>query len=499
MSKSFNKSVRTICGQLARFAITRNGFLTLTAAVMTLFGSTASRADFFDWRQATAPINGAYTPVIALTNSNVAVVQAFLTAHPGIHAIKIDSGVVLTQATINTIYNGFTIKYTFADFEGPNAVAQTTTLVGQIATTSTGANVAAGTAFIGNYALAPIPGVDPTGPGNSTYAAGNSGVNPFTTSTDFRNTGVNMATESLYPGEASFRNPVNNNSSAPNIRSAMFTLPIQRLSIATQNLGINQINFPYVSRFNNFANPTLSNTTRPRTDASGNQPAFDTSLPITSTVNGVTTTSNANSAGQLLSRNDFQALIAHYRMRGAAGYQLLDPGVVDYAGPGSTVAQNVTAYEGDALAGWNNSVIGGVLGGTNGRVATLPSVITFNSVKQTMEQAGVVWSAVTNDLSSTSGPAELAILISNLSPTAGTVAFNTRINGATLSYTAGVPAGGHQLLKFSRNNSGLWGSPTVNAPVFNDPSVAMASRDGIGIPEPTSLSLLGIGASRRST
>ena len=49
------------------------------------------------------------------------------------------------------------------------------------------------------------------------------GPNPFSSITDFRNSGVNMSAEQLYPGDASFRNPISLNSTAPNIRSALFT------------------------------------------------------------------------------------------------------------------------------------------------------------------------------------------------------------------------------------------------------------------------------------
>jgi hypothetical protein len=287
---------------------------------------------------------------------------------------------------------------------------------------------------------------------------------------------VNMATEALYPGDASFRNPVNGNSTAPNIRSAMFTLPIERLTLASQNIGVGQAHIPYITRFNNFANGSLSNGTVPRTDGvAGNQPAFNTSGAA---INGQAV------AGQLLSRDDFQALVLHYKMRGASSYQLLDPGVQGYT---------VSDYENDAQAGWNNNLVNGVLGGINGRVATMPNIVTFNGKLQTAEQAGVIWSAVTNDgptavVGSNEG---LAILVSNLSQVAGTVSFNTRINGATLTATSPtLAAGSHMILRFTK--SGAFWSSMVSAPAFNDP--ALASRDGIGIPEPTSLGLLGIGA-----
>lgn len=453
--------------------VTKRWAAAIVAAALAVGSVSSARAeDFFDWNAVNTPVNPAYVQTSPLTDANVAQVAAFLAAQNAAGkttAVQVRAGVILSNATINTIFNNpaVPVKYVFADYEGTQAITGaipgTTTLVSQLAGTNFGTRKAAGTSFIGNYALAPIPS-DPTQHATSTFFAGNSPTNPYGTATDFRNTGVNMSNESLYPGDGSFRNPVNGDSTAPNIRSALFTLPIQRLSIATQNLGAGQPHIPYISRFNNFANPSLQN------------------VGTTFTTSGPNIGTNAV-AGQLLSRDDFQALVLHYKMRGATSYQLLDPGVVGY-----TVAQ----YEADGQAGWNDTQSGGlvntVLQGPNGRVATLPTTITFNGTRKTIEDAGVVWSAVTNDSAASPG---LAILVSNLSNTAGTVSFNTRINGATLSYTSNsLAAGAHAILRFTKSG-GTWGTPLADT-AFNDP--ALASRDGVGIPEPTALTLLGIGA-----
>lgn len=444
----------------------------VAAALAVGTGSSVMADDFFDWNAQNTPVNSAYVQTMPLSDGNAAAVAAFLasqTAAGKTTAVQVRAGTLLSAATINTIFNNalVPVKYVFADYEGNQAItgsiAGTTTLVAQLAGTNFGTRKAAGTSFIGNYAIAPMP-ADPTQHATSTFFAGNSPTNPYATATDFRNTGVNMSNETLYPGDGSFRNPVNGDSTAPNIRSALFTLPIQRLSIASQNLGVGQPHIPYISRFNNFANPSFQNVGT----------TFTTSGPAIG-ANPV--------AGQLLSRDDFQSLVLHYKMRGATSYQLLDPGVVGY-----TVAQ----YEADGQAGWNDTQSGGlvntVLHGLNGRVATLPTTITFNGVKKTIEDAGVVWSAVTNDSVGSPG---LAILVSNLSNTPGAVSFNTRINGATLSYTSNsLAAGGHTILRFTKSG-GTWGSPLADT-AFNDP--ALASRDGVGIPEPTALTLLGIGA-----
>jgi hypothetical protein len=92
-----------------------------------------------------------------------------------------------------------------------------------------------------------------------------------------------------------------------------------------------------------------------------------------------------------------------------------------------------------------------------------------------------------------SGLPELAVLVSNMSEAAHTVTFATSINGKVLSYTTpSLGAGTHTLLRFTRSATSSFWQPLDQTAEFNDGS--LSSRDGVGIPEPASLSLLGLGA-----
>ena len=398
-------------------------------------------------------------------------------------------------SNLQAIFQAFDVKYVFSDFEGTNTVSDTTTLVNLIKAqsysgTSYTTRMGNGTTRVGNFGIASIPN-DTTRPLGPNYVSGNSGTNPFANSTDFVSTGVNMNTEVLYPGDASFRNPANGNLIVgPNagVLSSLFIMPLLRMTQASANSSPNIAHVPFVSRFNNWTNPALQNT------ATG----------LTAVVNGSTvpiigyqqTTGGPNGAygngGQLMSRGDFQALMLHYRMRGASGYQLLDPGVVGYS---------VTNMQADALAGFNDTYSNGgsglvqqILAGPNARQANMPTVVTFNAVKQLASTAGVIWSAVTND--SAPGTPALAILISNLSNVNGSVSLSTiRFNGSVIlpiDANISINAGQHKIIQFTKSG-GLWTVAATDS-VFDESIAALSDRNGIGIPEPTSLAVIGIGA-----
>jgi hypothetical protein len=452
------------------------------AAAAALFGAgnafaqAPSGNQFFDWNLTSAaqPNPSGYIPAPFLNNSNVTDVRTYLTQA---QAANVPLAVKVTQplsASAAQIFKDFPVKYVFADFEPApdrpgytnDVVANTTALVQQVRTSGTSAN-----AFVGNFNLSTLAG-DPTMKSNPTTGV-DPRVGPYAiqsyTLDQYRSTGVNMANEQLYPGQSDWRSPANTppDSTAPNLRSSFFTLPIERLSFVSNNVAPGNQHIPYVARFNNWGNPALDSDANPANGFAFNNPTHD----------------------QLLSRNDFSALMLHYRMRGAGGFHLLEPGVIGY-----TQQQ----FEQDAANGWNLAAANGAggFGGANATPLTFGTAIQVlsdplnpaSAVSETFEQAGVAYSGVTNG-SNAADPSKMTILLSNLSQTDRTVLLPSRIAGGVLANNSvAIAAGSHRLLQFTKSGS-TWNLDS-NSSVFDDP--ALNSRDGVGVPEPASISLLSL-------
>jgi hypothetical protein len=369
-----------------------------------------------------------------LSDANVAQVDQWLATQSGPKVIKIPSDV--SAATVSAIYNKYKIDYTFADIEGVNDTARVTALVNQIkASTATGPAIAANKAYVGNFNFQPLF-KDPTAPGAPTY-----GYAQYTSA------GLNMATEALYPGSPGYRNPASGDSDAPNVRSALFTLPIARLSMTTASLPGTHAHIPYVNRFNNWGNSALD------TDHdSSNGYQFVTS-------------------NQLPSRGDFQAQIPHYRRRGANGVHGLDGGVVGY-----TPEQ----FESDIQTGWSGTpVVNDVMSDPKVRLATLDTVIKADGLVQSIEHAGVVVSGAFS-----AAKAKLVVLVSNLDEKPHKVELPNVIGGKQVSGEFLIAAGSHQILQFGATGS-KWDLQSI-ASAFRDDN-----RSGVGVPEPTALAFAG--------
>jgi hypothetical protein len=436
--------------------------LKVVAAAVALFASgQAGAQQLFDWTS--DPVIGpavpaGYTPAPFIPKGNDAAVVSTLAPNP-VRAVKVFND--LTPATVGTIFGGLPIHYTFSDFEGAGSVARTAALNAQIrGSAATGPLINTNQAWHGNFDFSPLTN-DSTRPG---------GIAPHGFS-DYSAAGLNMANENLYPGNASFRSPLSGNSNAPNLRSSMFTLPVTRLSLTSASIPAGNKHIPYVTRFNNVGNAAFVNGVAP-----SGQPAF-----IFDAAHGT--------AGQLLSRGDFSALIAHYRARGADGVHVLDGGVVGY-----TPAQ----YNQDVSDGWHFAPFETIFNGGGAHVATLDTVARVDGVTQTLEASGVVFSGVYS-LTQAGGAGKLALLVSNLDDTSHTLSILNKIGGKSIPGSVTVLAGQHKLLDFTGSGSQWQLLNTGGTPVFVD-----NNRDGVGVPEPTMLgglalvTCLGLGRRRKA-
>src|SRR5260221_11736559 len=110
-----------------------------------LCAAATARADNFSWLNTGASTTPGVTGSIFLRDNNVAAVDRYLATQTD-RAVTIDAN--NSPATINGIYDKYKIDYTFVDYETPDAVVKTASLVNQIkASTATGPAFAANKAF----------------------------------------------------------------------------------------------------------------------------------------------------------------------------------------------------------------------------------------------------------------------------------------------------------------------------------------------------------------
>jgi len=460
-------------------------FAAVVAGSSLSYGQAVPSHGFFDWG-----VNTTGTPDFTaspfLDNSNAASVAATLSASQGAGqplALKVREP--LTNPASIAIFDNFKVQYVFCDFEDTQAVGRTRAVADLVLNSSQSQG-----AFVGNFNFYPRSGNDgsrpPTVVSNAPFQ--NSFQNrPFNSQYQDSHgqkpgaVGKGMSNPSLYAGSPDYRSASQANS--PNIRSALFTLPIVRETVTENGLRGDKVdgthtyrqngdlNIPWVTRFNNWGNSTLDTDGNPN-----NGFAF---------VQNAATPSN----GQLLSRGDFQAQILHYRLRGADSVNLFQ------ASAGSVVGYSEAQEQSDIRTGFGGNGLMNTIFGRAHQLANLGSTVNLvngsNTSTQAVAQAGSLWSGV-YDTQNQSGGRRLSILLSNLSSSSKKIDLPNSIGGfrtfsgnsaAYDDYT--VSAGQHRLLTFTLQN-GQWRLNT-NTAVFTD-----NNRNGVGVPEPTSMGLLGL-------
>lgn len=420
---------------------------------------------FFDWEVPPQSVPAGFLGAPTLSNSaaSASAVLNYWIANPSaIKAVRVTQD--LTDPAAINVFRTNTVNYVLADLEGPSIATRTANLVGLVRwNSSTSANTPSVGAYIGNWQICPVYP-------DSTSPTGITG--PEITPSGYYNVGTNLSMEALYPGSGTFRGPgtANGGSSSPNIRSNLFTLPITRFSEVATNLQATifqersaplpakDAHIPLVTRFNNWGNAAMDNSTLPVSPYT-----FDTSQP--------------GAADQLLARGDFAAMIAHYRARGADSFNLFEPGVVGY-----TKAE----MQSDAAKGW--SVFDPLFAsGRTAKPATLAVRAVVDGTPKTFEETGVAWSGmVQNPDGNPFTPDIFAAIVSNLDGVSHTFSFADPVDGKlfTSGNTFTIPAGSHRLIEFS-TIGGFWDMFANQAVSGADGSWPDYDRNGIGIPEPT--------------
>jgi len=497
-------------------------------------------SQFFSWFQtsgdqtypvATYPAGattGTYIGVPFLTDSNAAVVNAYLTSLPAgsIRAVKVENPGI-SNGTANLIFNNanYNVSYVFGDREGATAQADALALSKQVRLVNPGGSFNSSNwsqsfrAFVGNFGFS--------------YQADNkqrpsyynfNGQHSFSDYNFQQSTAalLNMSNEETYPGSASMRNKAAGDAplgggTLPNIRGNLFVLPLWRVGQATQAIQASGLDstvqhVPYTANFNNWGNPALDTDRNP-----SNGYLFVPGAPMPSaTINGhfYPALIGAQTVNQNLSRQDTANLALHYRLRNADSYHLLDSGIIDNPATPENEAVSRQDMEQDFATGWlgekevddifaqgdHRTLIGEeaipVSYGAGGSYGD-GSTIWVDGVKSNVERSASAFSgAYSLSLE------KLDVLISNMDDAQHTIQLPESVGGYALATKDFTLAGGsHILVQYTLEK--IKGKQTWTNALEHVPFTAIAnSRNGFGIPEPGTLSLLAVagvlGLNRRS-
>jgi hypothetical protein len=447
--------------------------------------ATKLNNQFSDWYENTSP---GYVSSLFLTDVNRHAYNAFLEQQPKGKVLAVKVTQPISNQTANLIFNNpkYHVSYVFGDLEGANANQQIKTLAQQVRFVNgnlNGTKTNSFNAFIGNFGFAKLSN-DSTDPssyqsqrGSHSFAGWNMG--------DYQSAKLNMSMPELYAGSASFRTPAAGNSNAPNIRSANFILPALRVSQIRLNMDAGEQLVPWVARFNNWGVSALDTDRNP-----SNGFKFEPGKPIPAAF-GLPALSASQTKDQMLSRRDFAAQIAHFRLRGANSFVAFEPGVVGYLND---------VKRADARTGFTEPHIDSIfaasdykllLGSETDYPPKVPGFkdpngnIFVDGKERSDEQAGAMFSGVYS-----LSLKRMDILISNMDDDDHTLTMPPTIAGFDLKTKSfDLDGGTHLMVEYKLTTSGVnkgWSVMTKTFPFLQLPN----NRNEIGIPEPANMTLL---------
>jgi len=440
---------------------------------------------YSDWFENTSPGN---VSSLFLTDTNRNALNAFLEQQPAGKPLAVKVTHPISNQTANMIFNSskYHVSYVFGDLESPTAAQQIQTLARQIRFVNgqnNGTKTSSYNAFIGNFGFQKLDN-DTTDPNNYNSQRGVPSFSGWNLG-DYQSAKLNMSMPALYPGGPGFRSPAAGNSNAPNIRSANFILPALRVSQIKLNTDASEQIVPWVARFNNWNNPALDTDRNP-----ANGFKFEPGKAIPAKF-GLPALSAQQTKDQMLSRRDFAAQIAHYRLRGADSYVLFEPGVVGYL--------NDTKRT-DAKKGFTESHIDSIfqasdfkllLGSDTDYPPKSPGWkdpngdIIVDGKTMSDEEAGAMFSGVYS-----LSLKRMDVLMSNMDDDEHTLTLPPSIGGFSLQTKSfDLDGGTHLLVEYKLTTSGVnkgWSVMTKTFPFMELPN----NRNEVGIPEPANMTLL---------
>jgi len=474
---------------------------------------------FFDWYTPADPVSGstipqnqlapAYIDSPRLTDANAAAVNTFLTnlGAGKIRAVKVEHPI--SNATASLIFNNpnYNVSYIFGDLEtGTNTPTDFGNLVKQVRYVNGlvgGTKTRSSLGYVGNFGFSAETSSQEQ-PANYTDKSKHSFQG--WTRQDYDNSGANMSLPGLYPGDPSYRNFAQGDSTAtnqspPNIRTSLFMMPLYRMGKGTDSLqstgrlGVD-VQVPFVANFNNYGNLGLDNgswngITHVAT-ATGVRNAGDGYAFIPGTAMAASGTypamSSSQTANQMLSGQDFASMIAHIRLRGADSFHTLESGQV-----GVSNAQMMS----QAQEGWLEPHINAIMQDPGhklligfeqiyGQQASGGTYVMVDGTIKNPEQTGVIMDGAYTK----SGIMKLDFLLTNMDGISHKITLpstigGTSLNTAQLNYT--LNAGTHLLVEYTLKGS-QWTNAVTSIP-FTDLDT---NRNRPGVPEPGMLSLLGV-------